>query len=571
MATGLSDENRGWLYEKLLLAAHLVEHDPQTMLCDKDPNWERGLASDAINGRARVAGLIGPDQFIIEPHEEPSTDPGVQRPSRWIKFHHPEPARPPIDIVVRDSYSCRNDLVAGYGGRIAAYLRAWAERCVESSSSPTPAASAVPEEVRVHRPGLLPTPIAGFAVNLGDALDLAAGLRANVAILERACAAGELPENLRRSTFPDQGAVLQQEEVDRLQGRPGWDEAVRAIRSTRELRGLIPALLDGLPTISRWVDDRTKPAQDRWTVRVAADLRVLNGCAHKGQPRDARPSDLPWLDQAVADALGEVLERLEQCWNDLQAIQRTRADPIILPPGYLSAYSGVLDPSEANAVIQLGERNIWGVDELPETIDADMLRCLDRHGMIHARIVIMQDQRRAPGDKTPPKPSPGVWFSPIQNRSLAGDWDAVFSSHLRDSGGHPSQIRLSDVGKAERAKILRRVGRTRGGDASGVSGDASGAEGEGADHQDDPAGDGVENELDGITDTSFLSESDLATRFKIPQSTLRRKLPGWRKSHMNNDWIRVTDRRPKDPHFLYRVLSIHPLIEEIRRSRRGSA
>lgn len=472
-SAGGSDEDRAWLHEKLLLIADLVGKHPVQILCEKDPRGEPGLACDAINERARAAGLIGPDQFVIEPYERPSEDPGVPRPSRWIRFHHPDRSRPAIDLLVRDSYSVANDQAAGYSDRIAVYLRAWAEHCDRAPCDEQSPGSREVGETRAHQPGLLPTPIVGVAVNLGDVLDTAAGLRANVALLERACAAGELPEDLRRSSFPDSGAILRQEEVDRLQGRPGWDEGVRAIRATRQLRGLIPALLDTLPTITPWVDDASKPAQERWTVVVAADLRRLNGCAHRGQPRDALPSDLPWLDQGVADALGEVLERLEDRWNQLRAIERSRATPISLTPGSLSKYSGVLDASEAAAVIQLGDRKIWGVDELPETIDADMLRCLDRHGMVEARIVVMQSQSKHPGDKTPPKPSPQGWFSPIQNPTRAGDWDAVVSGHLRGSGGHPSQVRLSDVGKAERAKVLRTVGGAAGGGSVAVSAGAS--------------------------------------------------------------------------------------------------
>jgi hypothetical protein len=319
------------------------------------------------------------------------------------------------------------------------------------------------------------------------------------------------------------------------------------------------------------VDDASKPAQDRWTALVASDLRRLNGCAHRGQPRDALPSDLPWLDQGVADALGEVLDRLESYWNQLQAIERVRAKPITIKPGSLSAYSGELDAAEVAAVVQLGERDVWGVDELPETIDTDMLRCLDRHGMVQARVVLMKNQSQYPGDRTPPKPSPQEWFSPIQNPTRAGDWDAVVSGLLRGSGGHPTQVRLSDVGKAERAKALRTVGGGAGCGSVAVSVGASGAVGGAGGHNEDPIEVVGENELDGITETTFLSESDLADRFNVSQSTLRGKLPTWRKSHMNNDWIAVTDRRPKDPHFLYRVLSIYRLIEEIRRSQRGSA
>ena len=566
-ATGTTDGDRAWLHEKLMQAVRRVVRNASETLVGFTADAETGLNCDEINKSAREIGLIAPGEFIIERRK--TTEDGGE--VETVVVRHPDARRTPVKIqVVGPSRPSLREVVA-LADDVVHYLRAWAERCEQEPPEEQSLGSREVGETPAHQPGPLPTPIVGVAVNLGDVLDTAGWLRANVALLERACAADELPEDLRRSSFPDPGAILRQEEADRLQGRPGWNEAVHAIRATRQLRRSIPPLLDTLPTISTWVDDTTNPAQERWTVVVAADLRRLNGCAHRGQPRDPFPSDLPWLDQGVADALGEVLERLEERWNQLQAIKRSRATPISLTPGSLSLYSGVLDASEAAAVIQLGERTIWGVDELPETIDADMLRCLDRHGMVQARVVLMQNQSKHLGDCTPPKPSPQEWFSPIQQPKVAGDWDAVMAWHVRDSRQHPSQIRLSDVGKAERAKVLRTAGGSAGGDPGGPAADTTAAGGEAGGHYEDPTESVAKNDLDGITDTTFLSESDLADRFKVRQSTLRGRLPTWRKSHMNNDWIPVTDRRPKDPHFLYRVLSIYPLIEEIRRSQRGSA
>ena len=423
-----------------------------------------------------------------------------------------------------------------------------------------------------NRPAVLvPTPLGKLFEQFDTLLVTAGMLRREIHRLEQAEAAGELSEAVRRGWFPDKGCRLHPAESDVLRAEPHRDPVIKSIQLNRDLQRCGQEVFKHLPSAVDWLDDPADAAQKRWTVRVDADVRELLGCPYRGQPNDVEQSDLPWPDQGIVDAMWPVMERLEHLLHDLRSVERTRAAPIAVPTAAALNYRGDLDEAEIAALLQLGERGIWGVDELPETNDADMLRCLDRHGMVEARIVVMQSQSKYPGDKTPPKPSPRGWFSPIQQPKLAGDWDAVVSGHLRGSRGHPSQIRLSDVGKAERAKALRTVGGVAGGEAGALPADATGAGGAAGGHNEDPTEAVVENELDGLSDTTFLSESDLADRFNICQSTLRGKLPTWRKSHMNNDWIAVKDRRPKDPHFLYRVLSIYPLIEEIRRSRRGSA
>ncbi len=86
-----------------------------------------------------------------------------------------------------------------------------------------------------------------------------------------------------------------------------------------------------------------------------------------------------------------------------------------------------LDDTEAAALAALGVRDQWLVNELPATIDADVLRCLDVAGLVEAASVILLNQQK-PGDKTPPKPSQGAWFSPIKQPQMAGGWDGIRSA-----------------------------------------------------------------------------------------------------------------------------------------------
>ncbi len=123
------DEVRGWLFHRLMLVAGLVESDFTTYLLERKPEWEEGLDCERINERARSAGLLGPGEWIIERGEDASSDPGTPRPTTWLKFHHPDRHIEPIRIVVRDSAGWRGNVTKGHADRIAASLRAWAQRC----------------------------------------------------------------------------------------------------------------------------------------------------------------------------------------------------------------------------------------------------------------------------------------------------------------------------------------------------------------------------------------------------------------------------------------------------------
>lgn len=70
---------------------------------------------------------------------------------------------------------------------------------------------------------------------------------------------------------------------------------------------------------------------------------------------------------------------------------------------------------------------------------------------------------------------------------------------------------------------------------------------------------------------AFLSEADVARTSGVTQSTLRKHLPEWRKTHQNNDWHRNTNRRPRDPEYTYRWGSICPLIDRLRGTANGTA
>jgi hypothetical protein len=63
-----------------------------------------------------------------------------------------------------------------------------------------------------------------------------------------------------------------------------------------------------------------------------------------------------------------------------------------------------------------------------------------------------------------------------------------------------------------------------------------------------------------------LSCPDLASRYKVNAEALRKRLERWMPTHQE-DWLEVTNRRPRDPKYLYRVSAVLPIIRELQQSR----
>ena len=117
-----------------------------------------------------------------------------------------------------------------------------------------------------------------------------------------------------------------------------------------------------------------------------------------------------------------------------------------------------MDAAETEALRQLGSREHWDFDELPEGIDLDMLRCLDSLSLIEARAsYYANNMHQHEKDPTQPKHrlNHGEWYSPMRKPIIGGDWVRVAASHERGEWEHPHQIRLSDTGRAELARADR--------------------------------------------------------------------------------------------------------------------
>ncbi len=114
-----------------------------------------------------------------------------------------------------------------------------------------------------------------------------------------------------------------------------------------------------------------------------------------------------------------------------------------------------MDAIELKALRTLGERDEWPVNELPESIDIDLLRCLDAEGVIEARYVTAHNHAKFPGDAPNLTYSRSSWFSPIQNPGMAGPWEKWLRPQGYDCWNLPREVRVSDRGRAELARAAR--------------------------------------------------------------------------------------------------------------------
>lgn len=105
---------------------------------------------------------------------------------------------------------------------------------------------------------------------------------------------------------------------------------------------------------------------------------------------------------------------------------------------------------EIDALITLDGRKLWQVDELPDGIDAGVLRCLDERDWVEARCVVMQNQ-----EPSPAAPRPLEWFSPVRDDKVWPNWDKFLARHLSGQDNCPGQIRVSEKGKADLVRIRR--------------------------------------------------------------------------------------------------------------------
>jgi hypothetical protein len=67
---------------------------------------------------------------------------------------------------------------------------------------------------------------------------------------------------------------------------------------------------------------------------------------------------------------------------------------------------------------------------------------------------------------------------------------------------------------------------------------------------------------------AYLGAAAIAKMFNLPQNALEQRLKRWRANNMVGDgWIEDTERKPREPKFLYRVADItQPVIDRLQRA-----
>ncbi|HRQ74264.1 MAG TPA: hypothetical protein PLU35_14675 [Phycisphaerales bacterium] len=113
--------------------ARRVEDRGSELLTGYKPMHSAGLDGERLNVLARTLGLIGPDRCIVEGGDTASD--GDDRPSRWVRVHHPDPSVLPAEVVTWTPTGAHVPSAAV--ARIVDFLRAWAAKAAPVRAFPT--------------------------------------------------------------------------------------------------------------------------------------------------------------------------------------------------------------------------------------------------------------------------------------------------------------------------------------------------------------------------------------------------------------------------------------------------
>jgi hypothetical protein len=71
------------------------------------------------------------------------------------------------------------------------------------------------------------------------------------------------------------------------------------------------------------------------------------------------------------------------------------------------------------------------------------------------------------------------------------------------------------------------------------------------------------------TANEYAGPACLADRYGVPQAALAARLSRWRRKNLSEcsqGWMEAADRGPRQPRYLYRIRTVLPIVEELRRS-----
>lgn len=116
--------------ESVEAVARRVEDRGGALLTGYKPMHPDVLDGERLNVLARTLGLIGPDRCIVEEGETESD--GDDRPSRWVRVHHPDPNVLPAEVVTWTPMGAH--VPPASAKRMVDFLRAWAAKAAESAT-----------------------------------------------------------------------------------------------------------------------------------------------------------------------------------------------------------------------------------------------------------------------------------------------------------------------------------------------------------------------------------------------------------------------------------------------------
>jgi len=69
-----------------------------------------------------------------------------------------------------------------------------------------------------------------------------------------------------------------------------------------------------------------------------------------------------------------------------------------------------------------------------------------------------------------------------------------------------------------------------------------------------------------LDDNAWYTHDQLADAFGVPKDALRKRLDRYRQSNLWGGWKEQTERRPREPKYLYRLKAVRGIIENLRAS-----
>ncbi|NUQ63992.1 MAG: hypothetical protein HUU20_16065 [Pirellulales bacterium] len=143
----------------------------------------------------------------------------------------------------------------------------------------------------------------------------------------------------------------------------------------------------------------------------------------------------------------------------------------------------------------------------------------------------------------------------VQGPQSEGIYIEAADYFTRPNGCWEVEASCEAIATAIEAEISRIEGQPMGGEGRGGASWAARLEAADAQQTTEPT--------DDLPPDAMLSPATLAAKFDVPLQALQGRLKRWREKHADG-WQEVTNRKPREPQYLYRLEAVRPVIEEMR-------